>query len=142
MLSRLYGQTQCPMDVSCPTFRSPSTVSALNQDLLFGLPGEEPLYTQPVPSELFVSSLPSRATPAAQEGATPGSSRCATAWKCLILIDFSYTYPSPPSLARFVSLPRPIRWAPAGPQSFAPSPRIAAALDGSPPAAASSTAHA
>jgi len=44
-----------------------------------------------------------RATQAAQERASPGSSRCAKAWKCLISSDFSDTYPAPLSLARFLS---------------------------------------
>jgi hypothetical protein len=43
---------------------------------------------------------------------------------------------------RFVSLARPLGWAPAGRQSFAASPRRAACSDGARPASASSTVRA
>jgi len=48
--------------------------------------------------EPFLPFFPSRATPAAREGATPGSCGCAEAWKCLVSGDFSGTSPSPPPL--------------------------------------------
>ena len=80
--------------------------------------------------------FPSRATPAAQEGANSGSSGYVRTWKCLISSGFSDTSPSPPSCAQFASLPRPIRWAPAALRSGTPCSRTTAASNDSPPKAA------
>ncbi|MGO9097201.1 MAG: hypothetical protein ACLQGV_18510 [Bryobacteraceae bacterium] len=49
------------------------------------------------------------ATPAARKRTAPGSAARAKARKCLISSDFSDTYLSTPSFARFVALPRVIR---------------------------------
>ena len=43
----------------------------------------QPSYAYPVASDALVSLFPSRAAPAAREGAAPGSSRRAKAWKRL-----------------------------------------------------------
>jgi hypothetical protein len=68
--------------------------------------------------------------------ANPGSSGYVKSRKCLILSGFSDTCPSPPSFARFASLPRPIRWAPAALRFGTPCSRTGAVSDDSRPASA------
>jgi len=61
----------------------------------FWHPGRYRLYIQPPPWERFLSSFPTRATPAAQEGPSSGSSGYGRNRKGLISSGLSYTSPSP-----------------------------------------------
>ena len=83
--------------------RAPPFCSGSDQDFHFAILADIDYISNHLHLDPFVSFFPSRATPAAQEGATPGCSRRAKAWKCFISSGFSDTLSVSFPFARLVS---------------------------------------